>query len=200
LRYVSHSPKYTLGYGEVEQALVNGMPVVTKDKTTLKFQQGLALDHELAEALKTFTFRGLPDGVPPEVYISVFDTRDYQKEKGLSDDEREALESFIERLPSFNVDYIRVDEIRAPKPWPSYDNDSEEEILSAIERFQFDADDVRRYEQENENRSSLLEKLVDLGASDVQRTDLDELHSATHENLELTDARTGAKKTVVVQA
>lgn len=200
MRYVSHSPKYTVGVAEGEMAQANGIYFETKAKKIARFTQGLALDHELAAALKAFTFRGLPDGVPPETYISVLDTRDYQKEFKLTDEERLALEQHLETLPSFNVDYIRVDEIRAPKPWPTYDEDSVEDIVAAIERYNFDADDVRRYEQENLNRPELFEKLVELGAADVQRTDLEELHSLTHENLEMTDSRTGQKKTVVVPA
>lgn len=200
MRYVSRSPKYSVGVGEPTMANVNGIIFEQEPKKIAKFHQGLALDHEVEAALKHFTFRGLPDGVPPETMVSVLDTVDYQKENKLSDEQRLALEQHIESLPSFGQDYIRVDEIRAPKPWPTYDEDSVEDIVSAIERFGFDADDVRRYEQENENRSDLLEKLVELGAGDVERHDLDELHSFKSEAIELTDRRTGDKKTVVVQA
>lgn len=200
MRYVSRSPKYSVGVKEGEFTQINGMLVEQSQKKIAKFTQGLALDHEVEAALNAFTFNGLPDGVPPQTMISVLDTRDYQKQFKLTDEERLEIEAHIESLPSCGADYIRVDEIRAPKPWPSYDEDSIEDIVSAIERFQFDADEVRRYEQENLNRSDLLEQLVEHGASDVQRTDLEEFSPLTHETLELTDSKTGAKKTVVVPA
>lgn len=200
MRYVSRSPKYSIGVKEGEFTQINGMLVEQSPKRLAKFTQGLALDHEVEAALKAFTFHGLPDGVPPETMISVLDTRDYQKQNDLSDEEREEIERKLEANPSFGTDYIRVEELRAPKPWPSYDDDSVDEIASAIERFQFNPDDVRRYEQENLNRPELIEKLVELGADDVQRSDLETLSAPTHESLELTDNRTGAKKTVVVPA
>lgn len=200
LRYVSRSPKYSVGVGEPTMVNVHGIITEHTPKKIAKFTQGLALDHELEAALKHFTFRGLPDGVPPETMISVLDTRDYQAEHKLTDEERESMEEWIESRPAFGQDYIKVDEIRAPKPWPSYDDDSEEKIVEAIENFGFDPDEVRRYEQENLNRADLLEKLVELGAGDVQRTDLDELRSFSREEIEVTDRRTGNTKTVVVQA
>lgn len=200
MRYVSRSPKYSVGIGEPEMAQVNGLLFENKPKKLAKFQQGLALQHEVEAALKAFTFRGLPDGVPPETMVSVFDTRDYQKQAKLTDEEREALEQHLETLPSFGADYIRVEELRAPKPWPSYDEDSVEDIVEAIDRFKFDADAVRRYEQENENRDELLAALVERGAANVARTDLEELHSFTNEAIQLPPDKEGRAKTVVVKA
>ncbi len=199
-RYVSRSPKYSIGVTDPEMTQVNGLVFESTPKKIAKFTQGVALDHEIEAALKAFTFRGLPDGVPPETMISVLDTSDYAKEHKLSDEERQKLEARIEALPSFGADYIKVEELRAPMPWPSYDKDSVDEILEAVERFEFDPDDVRRYEQENENRSELLEKLVELGAADVQRSDLEELHSFTREAIQIRDPKKGETKTVVVKA
>lgn len=198
-RYISRSPKYSVGIGEPEMAQVNGLIFEQRPKKIGKFQQGLALEHEIEAALKAFTFRGLPDGVPPETMISVFDTSDYQKANKLSDEERENVEEWLESLPSFGADYIKVEELRAPKPWPSYDEDSVEDIVAAVDRFHFDVEDVRRYEQENENRSELLAQLVERGAGNVERSDLDELRPFDKEVLELTDSQ-GAKKHVVVKA
>ena len=198
-RYVSRSPKYTLGIGEGEMAQANGIYFETKAKKVAKFQQGVALDHELEAALKAFTFRGLPDGVPPETYISVFDTSDYQTQNKLTDEEREEIEAWIESRAQFGVDYIKVDELRSPKPWPNYDEDSIEDVLGMIEKGGFDPDTVRRYEQENANRVELLEKLVELGAADVERTDLEELRPLESETIE-TRQRDGSTKSVVVKA
>ena len=199
MRFVSRSPKYSVGVIEGEMAQVNGLLFENRPKKIAKFTQGVALDHEVEAALKHFTFRGLPDGVPPETYVSVLDTADLQKQWKLSDEDRVTIEKFLETLPGFGQDYIKVEEIRAPKPWPSYDEDSIEDILSAIERFKFDVEDVRRYEQENENREELLDSLVELGAERVDRSELENLVAFDREAIEIRD-RDGNKKTVVVQA
>lgn len=199
MRYVSRSPKYSVGVVEGQMAQVNGLMFESTPKKIAKFTQGLALDHEIEAALKHFTFRGLPDGVPPETYISVLDTRDYQKQEKLTDEERERIEQWLESLPSFGQDYIKVEELRAPKPWPSYDEDSVEDIIGAIDRFHFDPEDVRRYEQENLDRAELLEKLVELGAEDVGHGEIENLQRFDREAIEIR-GRDGQKKTVVVQA
>ena len=199
MRYVSRSPKYSVGVVEGQMAQVNGLIFESSPKKIAKFTQGVALDHEIEAALKHFTFRGLPDGVPPETYVSVLDTRDYQKQEKLTDEERERIEQWLESLPSFGQDYIKVEEIRAPRPWPSYDEDSVEDIVAAIERFHFDPEDVRRYEQENLDRAELLEKLVELGAEDVGHSELESLQRFDREAIEIR-GRDGQKKTVVVQA
>lgn len=197
MRYVSHSPKYSIGVREAEFVNIHGIVTEHVPKMIAKFQQGVALDHELEAALKAFTFRGLPDGVPPTIMISVLDTSDYQKEHKLSDEERLEIEKHIESLPSMGVDYIKVEELRAPKPWPSYDEDSEEEILSLLDRTGFDPDDLRRYEQENQNRPDLIAKLVELGAADVEKHDLEELHSFKNEDIEVRQPGGGTKHITV---
>lgn len=166
MRYVANAARYSLGIGEPTIALVNGLEMETGKKKIALFGQGL-LNHEIEVGLKSFTFRGLPDGVPPETRLSVFDTRDYQLAHRLTDEERLKIEELIESNGAFGTEIIKVEEIRAPKPFPSYDEKEPEEILEVIESAGIDPDLAYRYEVENLARPELLEAFGALGAAQV---------------------------------
>ena len=166
-RYVAFAARYDHGIGEPTIALVNGLEMETTKKRVAKFQQGVLLNAEIEAGLKAFTFKGLADGVPPETRLSVFDTRDYQKAYNLTDEEREEIEAILERSPAFGAEFIKVDEVTAPKPFPSYDEKEPEEILEIIEAARIDPDIAYRYEAENEARKELLEAFATIGAADV---------------------------------
>ena len=167
MRYVANAARYSLGVGEPTMALINGIEFEQSKKKIAQFQQGVLLNHEIEIGLKAFTFKGLPDGVPPETRLSVFDTRDYQRANKLTDEERLELEKTLEASPQFGNDFIRVDEIHAPKPFPSYDEKEPEEILELIEAAGVDPDVAYRYEAENLARRELLDAFAKLGAADV---------------------------------
>lgn len=166
MRYVANAARYSLGIGEPTMAFVNGLEMETGKKKIALFQQGL-LNHEIEAGLKQFTFKGLPDGVPPETRLSVFDTRDYQLAHRLTDEQRLEIEKIIETNGAFGTEIIRVEELRAPKPFPSYDEKDPEEILEVVEAAGIDPDVAYRYEAENDARPELLEAFAKLGADDV---------------------------------
>jgi hypothetical protein len=167
LRFVAFAARYDHGIGEPTIALVNGLEMETSKKRIAKFQQGALLEHEVEAGLKAFTFKGLADGVEPQTRLSVFDTRDYQKANRLTDEEREEVEKILLASPAFGAEFIVVDEITAPKPFPSYDEKDPEEILEVVEAAGIEPDVAYRYEAENEARQELLEAFAKLGAADV---------------------------------
>lgn len=166
-RYVARAARYTHGIGEPTIALVNGIEMETGKKRIAKFQAGALLDHEIEAGLKAFTFKGLADGVTPETRLSVFDTRDYQKAHKLTDEEREEIERTLESSGAFGADFIKVEEIHAAKPFPSYDEKSPEEILEIVGAAEIDPNVAYRYEAENQAREELLDAYVKLGADPV---------------------------------
>lgn len=183
-RYVAYAAKYDHGIGEPQMAMVNGIEFEQSKKRIAKFQQGLLLDHEIEAGLKAFTFKGLADGVEPQTRLSVFDTRDYQKAHKLTDDERLEIEAILEGSPAFGAEFIKVDEIHAPKPFPAYDDKDPEEILEVVEAAGIDPDVAYRYEAENLARPELLEAFAALGAADVGAPkELDRLSLPEGENI-----------------
>jgi hypothetical protein len=166
-RYVAFAARYDHGIGEPTISLVNGLEMETTKKRIARFQQGVLLDHEVEVGLKTFTFKGLADGVEPFTRLSVFDTRDYQKANRLTDEEREKIEAILESAPAFGAEFIKVEEITAPLPFPSYDEKEPEEILEIVESAGIEPDVAYRYEAENLARKDLMEAFATLGAADV---------------------------------
>lgn len=166
-RYVSFAARYDHGIGEPKMAMVNGLEFEQAKKRIAKFQQGVLFQHEIEAGLKAFSFKGLADGVEPQTRLSVFDTRDYARAHGLTDEEREQIEKILESSPAFGAEFIKVDEITAPKPFPSYDEKDAEEILEIVESAGIDADVAYRYEAENLARRELLDAFASLGAADV---------------------------------
>jgi len=123
-----------------------------------QFEHFAVEPHEAEAALESFTFKGLPEGVNPLTTLGVFDTELYQKAVGLNDEARELIEEKL-RQKSDAQDgryFIVVDAPRAPKPWPSYDDDPEEDILLIADRISFDREKILQYEKENQNRESLI--------------------------------------------
>lgn len=166
-RYVSFAARYDHGIGEPKMAMVNGLEFEQAKKRIAKFQQGVLFQHEIEAGLKAFSFKGLADGVEPQTRLSVFDTRDYARAHGLTDEEREQIEKILESSPAFGAEFIKVDEITAAKPFPSYDEKDAEEILEIVESAGIDADVAYRYEAENLARRELLDAFASLGAADV---------------------------------
>lgn len=129
--------------------------------------RGLA-DYEIEAALESFNFSGLPDGVNPLTRIASFDSEAYverfpARERGdmlIQIDLR--LEALSKLYPS---EFIIVEPPRAECPWPTYDRDSVESILQIQERMDPEgtlAERIRKYEEENKNRPTLIQALQDV--------------------------------------
>ena len=126
------------------------------------FEQLGLLEHEVELALSSFTFTGLPEGVNPLARIGVFDTEVYCLRFGEKD--REEIQAQIEerlrvlqsQSPS---EFIIVDIPTAAKPWAKYDEDSVEQILALQQATGTSPDVVRRYEEENQQRKTIIEAM-----------------------------------------
>lgn len=141
------------------------------------FEQLGLMEHELDLALTSFTFSGLAEGVSPASRIGVFDTEVYCLR--FNKDDREALQTQIEErlrvLQEQNPSqFIIVDTPLAPKPWERYDEDSVEQILALQQATGARADVVRRYEEENQGRKTIVEamKLLEGGEEQTQEEEI----------------------------
>lgn len=133
--------------------------VVIRKPVIADFQQGGLLEHEITDALTYFNFSGLPEGVNPLTRVSFFDTEAYAQRIPEENREQElaAIDQRLRELQQmFPSEFIIVDHPAAPKPWPSYDRDTVEEILQIQERQGYDPQVVRVYEQENQAREEII--------------------------------------------
>ena len=138
----------------VVQEIVKQSPVV------LQFEHFAITAEEEAEALKAFNFTGLPEGVNPLTTLGVWDSIIYQRTHSLTDEERINIEDAL-RKKGENAGWQRfiiVDAPRAPKPWPTYDEDGEDDVVAIAERLNL-VEAVVAYEKENGAREDVLAPL-----------------------------------------
>jgi len=137
---------------------------ILQEPVVAQFDKLGLMDHEADLALKTFDFSGLPEGIPPLSRVGVFDSEAFCLDRYDTEDERRSMQVQIdERLkdlqPRFPTQFILVETPLAERPWGSYDKDSAEDIITLQERLEIDPTWVRRYEEENQNRIEIIERM-----------------------------------------
>jgi len=168
MRAISPHAGYTIQVFEgIEQVVVDARgfanTVTLKKPVLARFQQGGLLDYEVDVALEYFNFSGVPDGVNPLTRVASFDLEAYcqqfpeneRSEMYVQIDKR--MRELSERFPS---EFRIVDPPRKMEPWPSYDEDSIEDILKFRERLRINAESVRLYEVENKNRQPIIDAML----------------------------------------
>ena len=125
------------------------------------------LDHEQDLVLRSFDFSGLPEGVHPLTRVGVWDSEAYCFDKYSDPEERASMQAQIDQRcrelqPRFPTQFVIAETPVAPLPWPSYEEDTIEDILKLQERLGYDPDLVRRYEEENQNRPEVIGAMQEL--------------------------------------
>lgn len=129
------------------------------------FEQGGLTEWEIEAALTSFNFAGVPDGVNPLTRVAVFDTEAYVQK--FPKEERELklaaidarLRELQERHPS---EFVIVEKPAAPKPWPSYDTDSIQDIVYMQGRLGINPETIRLYEHENGKRQAIIDLMTEI--------------------------------------
>lgn len=139
--------------------------VQLSDPVVANFEQGGLTEWEIEAALMSFNFSGVPDGVNPLTRVSVFDTEAYVQKFPAAEREAklEAIDSRLrelqERHPS---EFVIVEKPAAPKPWPSYDTDSIQDIVYAQGRYGISPETIRLYEYENQGRQAVIDLMTEI--------------------------------------
>lgn len=173
-RAISPFGRYSIQIIEADERIVldksgHAISVPFSKPVIANFQQGGLMAHEIEAALERFNFSGVPDGVNPLTRLSVFDTESYALARGMSKDELKAMDDRFEYLAEINPsEFILVPMPLAPRPWPSYDDDSPEDIVEFQSRLGIPAEVVRLYESENKNRKSVLEAMANQEGLDLE--------------------------------
>ena len=146
--------------------------ITIKKPVVANFETSGLTEYELEAALMNFNFSGIPEGVNPLTRVAVFDTDLYIEQQLAADEEldaeflrelRERMENRLRKLQERHPsEFIIVDPPAHELPWPSYDEDSVEEILAAQERFRFSPQAIRLYELENKGRTEIIEAMTAL--------------------------------------
>jgi hypothetical protein len=176
MRCLSSYSRYGIRLFGGDERIVNdprgyAISIPIEEPVIAQFDKLGLLPHEEDLALQKLNFTTLPEGVHPLTRVGVFDSEAYCLNRWPDDDDlRNDMQvkidkALIDRQAKFPSHYICVEEPRAAKPWPSYDEDSVEDILKLQERLAFSPESVRRYEQENENRKEIVDAMTELEQS-----------------------------------
>jgi hypothetical protein len=131
-----------------------------------QFEQSGLRDHEIQTAFEAWTFSGLPEGVNPVTRIGVYDQEAMAIANDWTDEQRRKVERKLWFEAEAHPGDLRfVLSPRQPKPWPSFDTDTVEEILAFQDRLKINPEVVRRYEEENGQRTEVISAMWELEAS-----------------------------------
>jgi len=174
VRFLSPHPGYSIQVSppieKIETDPISGQSFtrVAAQPLVAHFEAGHGLfPHEVELALQVFgdqgAFGGLPDGTAPASRLGVWDSEAHAVFNQWSDEMHKNVVERMQYLAEVSpTRMIAVTDQWRPKPWTTYDTDSPKEIISFIVRLQFDAENVRLYEGENQNREDLMEDLAAL--------------------------------------
>jgi hypothetical protein len=182
MRCLSPSSAYGIqlfGTGERIIADAGGFGVSVKQREQIhaQFAKSGLMPHEEDLALKSFNFTGLPEGIHPLTRVGVFDTEayclDHYEDEEIRNEMQAQIDTRLRELQKkFPTQFIIVETPVAEKPWPSYDEDSVEDILKLQERLGFDPTVVRRYEEENAGRADVIEPMQELEADSAGEAEI----------------------------
>jgi hypothetical protein len=134
--------------------------VTEKEPRVLQFEHFAITPEEQAIALKSFSFRGIPEGVNPLTTLGIWDSHIYQRTHDLTDEQRIEVEEALRRKGERQNwrRFIIVEKPKAPKPWPTFDEDSPGDVVDLALRLNL-VDAAVAYESENQAREDVLRAL-----------------------------------------
>jgi hypothetical protein len=195
-RFIAKYRRYRIpGRKPVSEPLVGGARRIIKHGVICEFRHGGVRDYEKDVARQLLKIRGTnteQDEVTPVdpfsgpgSRLSIFDTDDPvlnrqwndwdSIEKNPAGTIRKEVEEFLRSYVMNGVDYIEVEPVKVPSPWPKYDSLVKqgrrtiemvaEQIVETIGLMGLDPGDVLHYERGNLNRPEVIEALEALMAA-----------------------------------
>jgi hypothetical protein len=156
----SKNHKVTVRPGKVQKAVDQTgamVEVVLLEPVLAEFEHQAVSTIEAAKALDHFNFSGIPEGENPLKYLGVWDSDAQAISRGWSDEEKTAYEDALrKRGESMGWRYfIVVEDPKPERPWPTYDEDSPEDIVAIATRLKY-VNEAIAYEKDNANRAEVL--------------------------------------------
>ena len=172
-RFVSRYGAYSVGvqsFGS-ERLGHDGKMVPQQRRIDAEFRNHLVSEDDLAVAIASFVFNGLPhdedtnQDISPRYRVATWDSEWAKANEGLSQDEVDLIIDKLRADPGYGADHIEVD-VATKAPFQNYDNLSPADVLKVMELTGVSVDAVIAYERENANRADLLKRLEGVEASD----------------------------------
>ena len=173
MRFASRFGKYRHGARAARSQLLGHSPsggaltTIAVPELSANFVEGkfILTEPEIQVALRALPHRGLPidqdtnEHATARPRISGFDSFQAQAENGWTDEEREIVEQALLSSPHMGTDHILLEAVKAEKPWPTYDEDSPEQIVTIARAIGL-VDAAITYERENQARREILVELA----------------------------------------
>lgn len=165
-RFVSPHRNLTVGVRAFKESKLGPDGVMQPEVSELnaEFTPDLRTDEDIAVALSTFVFRGMPiyengQEVRPHYRISVFDTDVAALQQGWTDEDKALVEYALR--DKAGQTHVEVIPVAADKPWNRYDEMTDaDRIVELAVDFGADLTKVLQYEVENQNRADVKEALT----------------------------------------
>lgn len=168
MRFVSKSQEFNREVRKPVYGLIQGPGGPEKhvivDSIMAQFSQGGLTNAEWEQVRERFSFGGLAEGENPRRRVSIYDT---DVEAAINDwdvDTKSQVEQNL--LEGQSEWYFLLEEIKADKPWPSYDAQTPKQILETVAVTGANIEAVIAYERENKNRVTLVTELKSLIATE----------------------------------
>lgn len=173
-RFVARYGAYSVGIRPASEERLghDGKMVPAKRRLEAEFQNRLVGNDDVALAVSTFQFRGLPEDIDtnehisPVYRLSVWDSEEARRYEGLSDDEVDLIIETLRNDPGYGLDHVEITAPVAVAPFPTYDELSEDEILQLAKIAGLSLEAIAEYERQNKNRESLLKRLEGVEVDD----------------------------------
>jgi len=164
LRFASKSQEYNREVRKPIFALIQGPggpeKVATRDGIMAQFEQSGLTAHEREQVRAKFTFLGQYEGEDPMRRVSIYDTDQAARFNDWDAETKAEIEQNL--LEGQNEWYFVLEDLRATKPWPTYDKQTPKQIIETAAVIGADLEAVIAYERENKNRPTLVSELETL--------------------------------------
>lgn len=171
-RFLARFGNYSVGVQNlIKESFGTGESRVLKPRIDANFQANLVTDDDLAVAIQSFQFPGLPfdnetnSNVSPRFRLSVWDSSWAQTNEGWTDEQLDQIEARLRE--TVGPDHIELTAAPLEEPFPNYHDLSINDILKIIDVAGFDPERVAAYEAENDNRQELLDILLGVTSDDA---------------------------------
>ena len=166
-RFVSQHREFAHGVRPGKEAHLgpDGVMVPEQRELIANFSPDLRTDADLALALSTFTFRGLPiyengKEVSPAMRVSVYDSEVARLQEGLTEGEEELIVAALRSSSHLGTAFVESVPVAALKPWNGYDDVTDaDRVVELALAIDADLAQVLQYERENASRPEFVAAL-----------------------------------------
>jgi hypothetical protein len=154
LRFVSQFTNYVINIQPAVKRVGDFGVEILRPDILAEFQPHNWTQRDLETAVVNFKFRGVyqhedeATPVHPAYRLSTYDTEELAEAEGWDEETKTLIEQRLLSAKAFGRDYVLVQEVAMPAPWPSYDEfaGTAEELAMQVLDLGYSPEEVIAYE------------------------------------------------------